>query len=202
MSMQLPTGHKRATACALLVLLQGCASTLPENQRDTLSSESSVLEGWEACAFACEKNFASAYSTLNVIRVDEQRMNSPIVNATPGRHWVEVHYAWGGGILGIGFGNYRNYGFEFDFIAGHRYKIRDVPDGCMVPWKGAWIRPKTLVVEDQAREGVSATQLVKAMEYCSTSGSAGSCKSASDCTEGLCTSFGGSTGYGFCGNSR
>lgn len=195
-------GYRCATACAFFMLLQGCASTSPEHPSDRPSGESSVLEGWEYCAFACEKSFVSGYSTLNVIRVDGQKMNSRRVTLTPGRHWIEAHYAWGGGILGIGFGNYKNYGFEFDFIAGHRYKIRDLPDGCLVPLKGAWVSLKTLIVEDQARDSFPVTQLVKAMEYCSVSESSGSCKSALDCTEGLCTSLGGSTGYGFCGDPR
>ena len=200
--MRFLANHIRAATCAFLALLQGCASTSPERLSDFPPINSSVIEGWESCALACEKNFASSYSKFNFIRVDEHRLNQPRVTLTPGPHWVEAHYAWGGGILGLGFGNYRNYGFEFDFIAGHRYKIRDVPDGCMVPWKGAWASPKTLVVEDHARDEAPVTHHVKAMEYCSVSESSGSCKSESDCKDGLCTSFGGSTGYGFCGSPR
>lgn len=200
--MRFLANQRRAATYALLLFLQGCASISPDGPSDFPPGDSSALEGWESCALACEKNFASSYSKFNFVRVDEQRMNQPRVTLTPGRHWVEAHYAWGGGVFVVGFGNYRNYGFEFDFKAGHRYRIRDVPDGCMVPLRGAWVSPKTLVVEDYARDGVPVTQLVKAMEYCSVSESSGSCRSGSDCTDGLCTSFEGSTGYGFCGRPR
>lgn len=145
----------------------------------------------------------SAYSTLVFVRLDEKPVgDSPHLSVAPGRHWIEAHYAWGAGFL-IGVGNFRNYGFELDFLPDHRYAIENVPSGCIVPAARHWVSPKVLQITDLGPTGERQVLEVKALEYCTPSSTEpGTCRQHSDCPSGTCTHFGGPTGFGLCGTLR
>jgi len=125
------------------------------------------LHGWRNCTTEnCGRNFVSAYSAFVFERLDDHPVNSsPDVTVPPGRHWVEAHYSWGVGVL-IGIGNYRNYGFELDFLPDHHYEIKEVPGGCIVPATRYWVSPKTLRLEDRGPAGDIQVREIRAMEYC------------------------------------
>lgn len=189
------------TAIASLTFFAGCSSLEPTGPAPEAATGQSTLEGWRNCSTEnCGRNFVSAYTTFEFVRLDSESIGrSPTVRVQPGRHWLEAHYSWGAGIL-TGMGNFRNYGFEFDFVADHQYTIRDVPSGCLVPASKHWVSPKVLRVEDRTVDGHLVVHEVKAMEYCTPSSSeSGTCRSDSDCPSGTCTPFGGTTGFGLCG---
>lgn len=189
-----------SAAFSVAVLVTAC-STSPMNQAP---SGSSALHGWRNCTTDnCGRNFVSAYSTFTFVHLDDKPVySSPTLAVSPGRHWVEAHYSWGVGIL-VGIGNYRNYGFELDFLPDHQYEIKEIPSGCIVPASISWVSPKTLRVEDIDPTGTRQIREIKAMEYCSPSDNVpGTCKKDSDCRSGSCTSFGGTTGFGLCGVLR
>lgn len=193
-----------AAAALALSLFAACSS--PERTPPVQGADAgqSRLQGWQHCSGDnCGRGFVSAYSTLVFLRLDGESVRGAATLAVPpGRHWIEAHYAWGVGVL-VGVGNYRNYGFEFDFVAGHQYAIRDVPSGCLVPASKSWVSPKVLRVEDQAPDRRRMVHEVKAMEYCAPGSSEpGTCRTNSDCRSGPCTPFDGSTGFGLCGQLR
>lgn len=186
----------RMAVLSVAALLAACSSS-PVTQTP---SGLSTLSGWRNCTTDnCGRNFISAYSTFVFEYVDDKPVySSPILTVSPGRHWVEAHYSWGIGVL-IGIGNYRNYGFELDFLPDHQYEIKEVPSGCIAPASRYRVSAKTLRVEDRGPTGNRQLREINAMEYCSPSGAPGTCKKDSDCRSGNCTSFGGATGFGLCG---
>jgi len=186
---------------AYLLLLFGCGTTSSLSQPN--AKDTCTLEGWEYCLLSCGRNFASVYSKFATVRLDDKLLNTTTINVTPGRHWVEAHYSWGFGII-VGIGNYRNYGYEFDFLSGHLYRIRDVPSGCIVPWRESSVRPITLKIEDYFLDNKPIIHEVAAMEYCYPPAAmdhtnSGTCRTDSDCTNGVCTLYPGVKGYGLCG---
>ena len=192
-----------AAMLATGLMVQGCASDPADRKPAPVVADAIVLQGWETCFFACEQSFIAAYSKFNFLRLDDRLLGGvPELVLSPGRHWVEAHYAWGGGITALGIGNYRGYGFEFDAVPGHRYSIREVPAGCVVPASRNWVSLTALRMEDRFGNGPPEIRTVKAMEYCSPSASSGTCQSNADCGGNVCTSFEGTIGYGFCGERR
>ena len=189
---------------AYLFLLCGCGTTSTLSQATV--KDTSTLEGWEYCLLTCGRDFISGYSTFVIVRLDDKLLHTTTVNVTPGRHWVEAHYSWGFGII-IGAGNYRNYGYEFDFLAGHHYRIREVPSGCIVPWKESSVRPITLRIEDNFQDNKPIFHEVAAMEFCYPPAAmdhteSGTCRNDSECKNGVCTLFFEAKGYGLCGKPR
>jgi hypothetical protein len=72
-----------------------------------------------------------------------------------------------------------------------------------VPASKHWVSPKVLRVEDRTVDGPLVVHEVKAMEYCTPSSSEpGTCRTDSACPSGTCTPFGGTTGFGLCGQLR
>ena len=193
-----------AIIVAVATVCVACSSSLAINQELVSETDRSVLRGWKRCTdIGCGRNFASAYSTFIFLQVDEKLQEEvPNVTTTPGLHWVEAYYSWGVGLI-IGIGNYRNYGFEINLLPGYAYQIEKVPSGCIVPATKHWVSPKTLHVKVTSPSGESAVTDIRAMEYCTpNSRSTGSCKKDGDCSSGVCTPFGGATGYGLCGKLR
>lgn len=190
-------------ASILAAMLTACAST-PSGPPPAPPAGASTLQGWSNCSTdSCGRDFVSAYSTFTFVHLDGQRLaRRPTLTVPPGRHWVEAHYAWGAGVI-VGVGNYRNYGFELDFLPDHRYQIQDAPSGCIVPATRHWVSPKTLRVTVTTPSGSTQVQDVPAFEYCTPSASEpGTCRQPSDCGSGTCTPFAGSTGFGLCGVMR
>jgi len=197
--------HARILAAfSVAALVAACSSSPVTPPTDQTPSGLSTLHGWRNCTTDnCGRNFVSAYSTFVFRHLDDKPVySSAVLTVSPGRHWVEAHYSWGVGVL-IGIGNYRNYGFELDFLPDHQYEIKEVPSGCIVPASRYWVSHKTLRVEDRGPTGDRQLHEIKAMEYCAPSDNEpGTCRKDSDCRSGTCTSFGGKTGFGLCGVLR
>jgi hypothetical protein len=186
---------------AYLFLLFGCVTTSTLSQ--STAKDTCTLEGWEYCLPECGRYFASAYSEFAIVRLDDTLLHTTTINMTPGRHWVEAKYSWGFGIM-VGIGNYRNYGYEFDFLAGHLYRIREVPSGCIVPWKESSVHPISLKIEDYFQDNKPIIHEIAAMEYCYPPAAmdhtnSGTCRTDSECKNGVCTLYSGAKGYGLCG---
>lgn len=190
-------------AIAAALLLASCATPPPEPP--PVPQGQSLLQGWRYCTGdVCGRTFLSAYSDLVFVRLDgkdTRRAEKMVV--PPGPHWIEARYAWGGGIMG-GVGNYRNYGFEFDFQPDRSYEIDDVPSGCVLPSSRRTVSAKTLQVYERLPTGQRVAHAVRALEYCGPSTEqTGSCRSAADCGgHDACTPFGGSTGFGLCASAH
>jgi len=192
--------------CALIAVaavIQGCAFAPEQSENLPLASDASRLHGWKNCVFACDKSFFAAYSKFVFLRVDDRmEAEAASVVLNPGLHWVEAHYAWGGGMAALGVGNFRGYGLELEAVLGHSYTIAEVPGGCIVPATKTWVRFTTLTIEDRFGNAPPSVRPVKAMEFCSPSANRGTCKTDSDCGKNTCTPFGGASGYGLCGDLR
>lgn len=202
--LTLPVCRLTVSLVGTAALMTSCAAPDVVPPATEHATGMGVLEGWQQCVTDnCGRNFISVYSKFVFLRLDATPLyGSPVARTEPGRHWIEAHYAWGAGII-VGVGNYRNYGFELDFLPDHRYRIKEVPGGCIVPASSHWVSPKTLLVEDSAPTGETIVREVKAMEYCSPSGEeSGTCRQDGDCRSGTCTPFGGTTGFGLCGVLR
>lgn len=200
----LPLRKHLWTLLASVVVCIACSSTPTPDSSVASTAHLGVLQGWRRCTDDnCGRNFISAYSTFVFLRVDDSHQGgAPSLGVTPGRHWVEAYYSWGFGVL-TGIGNWRNYGFEIDVLPGHTYRIEDAPSGCIVPASRYWVSPKTLRVLDLAPSGEREVREIKAMEYCTPSShDSGTCRQNNDCRSGVCTLFGGTTGYGLCGELR
>lgn len=202
-----PASPKRGAllaAAGALLLLAACAAPERSVSEHQPPPGQSLLEGWQHCTTAnCGRDFASAYTVLVFLRVDGTPLpEAPALRLAPGRHWIEAHYAWGAGLL-VGLGNYRNYAFEFDFVADHSYAIEEVPGGCIVPLNSRWVSPKVIRLHERSADGEQRVHAVRALESCAPGGSqSATCRTASDCPSGPCTPFGGSTGFGLCGKPR
>ncbi|RZU47397.1 hypothetical protein EV700_0358 [Fluviicoccus keumensis] len=185
-------------------LLAACSSAPVRDRNTSPRNDQSMLRGWMNCTDAgCGRGFISAYSTFQFLQVDDRlQKNTPVVITSPGRHWVEAYYSWGAGIM-TGIGNYRNYGFEIELLPGYTYQVEDAPSGCIVPMRRHWVSPRTLHITEISPSGNRASHSIRAMEYCTPeSKSPGSCKKDGDCASGVCTPFGGETGFGLCGELR
>lgn len=190
----------RLKAISALAAAIACAACTSPPPLELAVGEQSLIRGWQHCSGqGCGRNFISAYSTLVILRVDDhEQYGKPMVPVTPGRHWIEAYYSWGFGIL-VGLGNWRNYGFELDFLPGHSYVIEDIPAGCLVPIFQYRANPVTLRIVDKAPSRERTVREIKAWEYCTpNSRKSGSCKRDSDCQSGQCAAFGGATVYGMC----
>ncbi|HET8731124.1 MAG TPA: hypothetical protein VFM34_08465 [Moraxellaceae bacterium] len=182
----------------------GCSNHPTSGATAASPEKGIVLEGWRHCTDdGCGRNFFSVYSTFLFLRVDDApQPNIPTVELAPGVHWIEAFHSWGAGVI-LGVGNWRNYGFELDAQPGHRYRIEGAPFGCIVPLKKRWVHPVSLRIADTMPSGKQTVRAVPAMEYCTPeSHESGTCRMDSDCKSGTCTSFGGVTGFGFCGMPR
>ena len=192
----------RFVVALVLTGVYGCGTAPKPAITQPLNKDSSSLEGWQTCAVDCGKNFVSAYNSFVFIRLDNKEVFGTRIEVTPGRHWVEAHYSWGVGIL-VGIGNYRNYGFEFEFAPGHRYRITETPDGCVVPLSLSWVSAKTLRIEDRLDDEKPIVHEVRAIERCSTFPDSGTCRTDADCQRTACTALlSGTSGYGLCGQPR
>ena len=192
---------RRLMAAALGMVVAACSTPPPP---PAPPAGASTLQGWRHCSTeACGRDFISAYSTFNFVHLDGQRLAPrPTLPVPAGRHWVEAHYAWGAGVM-VGVGNYRHYGFEWDFLPDHRYQVLEAPSGCLTPATRQWVSPKTLRLRITLPNGDTQVQEVPAWEHCTPSASEpGTCRQASDCRGSPCTTVGGHTGFGLCGTLR
>jgi hypothetical protein len=126
--------HIYLASLLIAIALAGCApSTKVERFTELPPNRASSLIGYHNLY-----TLVLAEWYFWILEVDESRVR-PCIEAilAPGLHWIYTSRSAGIGIPGlIGLGNTEYFGFEFDFLPGRIYRLKDAPLTCSKPFMG------------------------------------------------------------------